>query len=1045
MKQNSKFLFVFLILSLFISCAQAPQQLVSGKPVAPVVDLASEKIRDSIVLIESENASGTGFFVAPDKIATNTHVVAHMGPVFVKSPDTKKDWPIEGIVGFDAKNGLVILKLTDEGTPLPLGNGDAVQIGEPISILGYPDGEFKVTEGSIQSIRKNNKWFRVKAAVSNRTNGSPILNDKGQVIGIIVPYGGYVIPSNALTALLDTSMSIEPLAEWQRRKHIRAAAYYSLGEEKFGAKDYAGALIDFDKAIAFNPAYIRAYYERGRTQDRLGDYDSAIASCTQVLEMDPNEADAYYGRGTLKAKLGDYTAAIVDLDKAIELDAQHAEAYGNRGGVKFGLGESETARGNVKEAQRLYEAAIVDCDKSLQIDPEDADVYNNLGLAKLRLGESKTASGNAKEAKRLYKAAIEGITRSIQIDPEDAAPYNNRGAAKFNLGASKSARGKVKKVKKTQRLYEAAIADYIQAIKINPKYAKAYKNRAIVKCKLGDIESARGDAEKAQTLYHEGMTDYDKSIKINPKYAKAYKNRAIVKCKLGDIESARGDAEKAQTLYREGIVDYGRYIQIIKPEDADAKITGLESQHVRNSTVRVMGWSGNLTSGSGFFVDKNKIVTNFHVIAELMPVFAMITDKEEIWAVEGVTAYDAKNDLVILKISGEGVPLPLDNSDAVKMGDAVTVVGYPGGEYKTVSKGTIHSVRNSDKWFKVKVELAPGNSGSPVINSSGQVVGIVSSMEDPSKVTELYGYAIPSNVLRTLLTRSMPSEPLAHWYKRDRIRAYAKYALDQHKEAIANFDSIIQLNPEDADAYMDRAWVKVKLGESEKARGRAKKAQHLYKAAIEDYTQAIRINPKFADAYNNRGVVRLELDDFEGALPDFNRAIGINPGHADAYKKRAYTKFKLGESKAAQGDITGTPQLYQSAMEDCTQVIWLTPKDADAYDNRGWARFHLGESETVRGNIKKAADLYEKAIEDYAQAIEINPKHPYAYRNRAKAKFRLGNYGAAIIDLDKAIQINPKNARYYYDRGRAKEALGQKEAAKADFQKAKELDPNVGK
>jgi len=43
MKQNSKFLFVFLVLSLFISCAQAPQHLVSEKPVAPVVDLASEK------------------------------------------------------------------------------------------------------------------------------------------------------------------------------------------------------------------------------------------------------------------------------------------------------------------------------------------------------------------------------------------------------------------------------------------------------------------------------------------------------------------------------------------------------------------------------------------------------------------------------------------------------------------------------------------------------------------------------------------------------------------------------------------------------------------------------------------------------------------------------------------------------------------------------------------------------------------------------------------------------------------------------------------
>ena len=51
----------------------------------------------------------------PDKIATNIHVIAHAGPVSVKSPNKEKDWTIEGVIGFDAKNSLVILKLTSEG------------------------------------------------------------------------------------------------------------------------------------------------------------------------------------------------------------------------------------------------------------------------------------------------------------------------------------------------------------------------------------------------------------------------------------------------------------------------------------------------------------------------------------------------------------------------------------------------------------------------------------------------------------------------------------------------------------------------------------------------------------------------------------------------------------------------------------------------------------------------------------------------------------------------------------------------------------------
>ena len=238
MKQNIKFLLVLLTLGLLISCAQTPQQVVSEKPIVPPIDLASETIRDSIVLIESKNASGTGFFVAPDKIATNTHVVAHIGSVSIKSPDKEKDWTIEGVVGFDAENGLVILKLTDAGKPLPL--DDRFQIGEPVSIPGYRDGEFKVVEGKIQNIRKNNKWLRIKA--TKETDGSPVLSNNGQVIGVIVPYGSYAVPSSALATLLNEAMPMEPLSEWQQRKPVRAVASYSLGIEKLDAKDYAGAI-----------------------------------------------------------------------------------------------------------------------------------------------------------------------------------------------------------------------------------------------------------------------------------------------------------------------------------------------------------------------------------------------------------------------------------------------------------------------------------------------------------------------------------------------------------------------------------------------------------------------------------------------------------------------------------------------------------------------------------------------------------------------------------------------------------------------------------
>ena len=1036
MKQNSKFLLVFLALGFLFACARTPQQLVSEKPATSIVDLASKKIRDSIVLIESENGSGTGFFIASDKIATNIHGVAHPGTISVKSPDEERNWAIEGVVGFDVENGLVILKLTGEGKPLLL--GDRFGIGEPVSIPGYRDGEFNVVEGKIQSIRNNNRWLSVNTTASKETNGSPVLNNKGQVIAVIVPYNidsyRYAIPSSVLEVLLNQSVPVEPLAEWQKRKQVRAAEVYNLGVEKFTVKDYFGAVFAFNRAIELNSAYIRAYYERARAQAYRGNYTSAIASCTKVLEMDPDEADAYYARGTIKIYLEDYANAIVDLDKAIELDAQHADAYRNRGGMKFKLGESKSARGNAKEAQRLYEEAIVDCDKALEIDPEDVDTYRNRGGIKFKLGESEATKGNAKEAQRLYEEAIVDCDKALEIDPEDDSAYNNRGMVENGFGELESTRGNMEKM---EALYEAAVADYTQAIKINPKHANAYNNRARVKCKLGDIESARGEAENAQRLYHDGITDYDKSIQLN------------------------------------------------NQKDTDVQTADLDSEIAKNSTVLVLAWSGisnRFFSGSGFFVDRNKIVTNIHVVDSPGPIFAKLGGEETIWTIERVITFDVENDLVILKLAGEGVPLRLGDSDVVKGGETVIAVGYPHKKYK-VAHGSIHSIRNSDKWIRMNIDTGVGSSGGPMLNSSGQVIGVnVSSVNIKGKS---YALAIPSNTLKALLASLESTELLMEWQNRNHIRAYAyvtqgeeKLKAKRYDEAIVHFDKAIKLNPKNFVSYHERGHAKFALGRHKAAiadfdkaiqlnseavynyfaRGHAKRTLGDYEGAIADLDRVIQLYPEHVGLYNIRSAWKVSLGDLKGATFDYNRTIEINPKHADAYKerahtkfkladaykKRAHTKFKLAESKTAQGDIAATLQLYQSAMEDCTQVIWLTPKDADVYDNRGWARFHLGESETARGNMKKAADLYEKAIEDYTQAIKINPEHPYAYRNRAKAKFKLVNYEEAIIDLDKAVQINPKNARYYYDRGRVKEALGQHEAAKADFRKAKSLNPDIG-
>ncbi|MYH79837.1 tetratricopeptide repeat protein [Candidatus Poribacteria bacterium] len=474
------------------------------------------------------------------------------------------------------------------------------------------------------------------------------------------------------------------------------------------------------------------------------------------------------------------------------------------------------------------------------------------------------------------------------------------------------------------------------------------------------------------------------------------------------------------------------------------------------TVIRVEGRYG---AASGFFVEPDKIATNIHVVAHPGPIFIKSPDKKKIWTVEGVTAFDVKNDLAILKIAGKGTPSLLGDSDAVAVGDTVIATGYPGGKYK-VTEGAVHRVRSNDKWLQMQVALSGGSSGSPVQDSEGQIIGIVSAVEDP------YSYVIPSNTLRTLMTRSGPVEPLTQWRKREPIRAYIysvrgqrKYNANHYDQAIADFDKAIKLYPQKADAYYNRGLAKFTLGDFEFAQGNLAEAWELYESGIEDSTQAIELTPEDVYAYHNRAGGKFRLGQstanqgdiakgqqyYQGAIQDWTQVIKLNPELADPYNNLGIAKAILGESKGSQGDIAGAQELYAAAIADCTQAMRLNPAYAEPYINRGYAQFRLGKTKADHVDMASARELYTAAVQDFTEAIQLDPGSAYAYGNRGVVKAALGNTEEAIQDFDAAIRINPEYTEIYYDRGRAKAVLGQDEAAQADFEKAKALNPKVEK
>ena len=270
--------------------------------------------------------------------------------------------------------------------------------------------------------------------------------------------------------------------------------------------------------------------------------------------------------------------------------------------------------------------------------------------------------------------------------------------------------------------------------------------------------------------------------------------------------------------------------------------------------------------GSGFFVGDNLIATNYHVIEGAARGRAKLVGQFSTYTIEGVTATDKMNDLALLKVTMSGInPLPLGNSSDVKIGETVYVAGNPKGLEGTFSNGIISSRRDpyTKERLQMTAPISPGSSGGPVLNSKGEVIGV-------SFMTLVGGqnlnFAIPSRYLTELLTESKPAKPLAEGNRSISAETYftwgnTKYDLGDYKGAIADYDSAIRLNPDDASAYYNRGNAKYKLGQ--------------HSAAIADYDSAIRLNPDDAQAYFTRGLAKALLNRISEAKQDVRTALRL--------------------------------------------------------------------------------------------------------------------------------------------------------------------------
>jgi len=166
-------------------------------------------------------------------------------------------------------------------------------------------------------------------------------------------------------------------------------------------------------------------------------------------------------------------------------------------------------------------------------------------------------------------------------------------------------------------------------------------------------------------------------------------------------------------------------------------------------------------AGSGFVIDsKGYILTNFHVVQGAQTIEVVLGDQSRYTA--KFIGADQRNDVALLKVEPKGKPLmalQLGDSAALQVGQKVLAIGNPFGFQSTLTTGVVSALGRTvqtsqttfiDQAVQTDAAINRGNSGGPLINTHGEVIGINSAIYTPTGTTAGIGFAIPINTAKRI-------------------------------------------------------------------------------------------------------------------------------------------------------------------------------------------------------------------------------------------------------------------------------------------------------
>lgn len=472
--------------------------------------------------------------------------------------------------------------------------------------------------------------------------------------------------------------------------------------------------------------------------------------------------------------------------------------------------------------------------------------------------------------------------------------------------------------------------------------------------------------------------------------------------------------------------------------------------HIKPAVVYIMTTirgKKEIGQGSGFLVRSDQIISNWHVVEDAQEILVR-TAQGDMLKVKSIIATDRVHDLALLQLEGPvGGISPLDiASSSPREGEYVVVVGNPKGLGWSNSDGRVSSIRelrSGLRLLQITAPVSPGSSGSPVVNTRGQVVGVVVGAKEGG---ENLNFAIPSeyiaklysdssdraSLLPTQRTSAAPTNksvledadgeisPAA--LKMSRSFYYQGSALQSNndcKGALPLFEKAVVVNPKFADAWFSFAYCQAELGRPI--------------ASIENYKKVIQLRPDMYDAHWNLALLYFDSKQYRDAAASYRQAASLHPDSVGGH-------LNLGLSYFYSSQI---PQ----AIASFRQVIRLKPDSAPAYYMLGRSFQQLGQYQDAVEAFRRA-DLfkpgqawtiyswgvaltdqksYGEAIDKLKEATNLKSDFSEAYTAIGDAYYRNKVYDAAISQYKKAIELKGDDIEPYQGLSNVYIRLGRKE------------------